>query len=166
MVYAQQQLACVVIAKSTVPAANIGLFAGQSAKNGDRLAIYGGQPLHNASLWSVPKAKLQHIRSLDGGEMLAGHLHGRYDIEHYAKLGHVASFANSLINRKKQNAKFICIRGDMRTHIDINGGEIRQPDTVYLVATRDIRLGDEIFADYARNHKRKFGTVFDDSVEE
>ena len=150
-----------VIAKSTVKAANLGLFTGEPVREGDLLGIYGGQPLLNVSLLEVPMEKLLHIRSIEGGEMLAGHLHGRYDLRHYVSIGHVGSFANSLNDVKMQNAKFVRVEGEQQNHIDLNGVEITQPDTVYLVAKRDLPVGVEVFADYARNHKRKFGIEFD-----
>ena len=163
VVRARPDCACVVVAKSTVPGVKLGLFVGEAVKTGAKLAICGGQPLINVSLLDVPPEILRHIRSIEGGEMMiAGHLHGRYDLDHYVKLGHVASFVNSLSESKLQNAKFSRVRGEQRTHIDINGVEITQPDnrTPYLEATRDIPAGVEIFADYARNHKRKFGVAF------
>ena len=162
IVPARDGLCAVAIAESTVPAAHLGLFAVQFIRSGSRIAIYGGQPLSNAELRNVSKEFLRHIYSLEGGEMLAGHLHGRYDLDHYVTICHLASFANALHpNTKLVNTKLERRKGIPRSHIDINGQEVQQPDTVFLEATRDIAAGEEFFADYARNHIRKLNGVFD-----
>ena len=68
VVQARAGIACVVVAKSTVRAANLGLFTGEAVKSGTRLAICGGQPLINISLLDVPKDNLHHLRSIEGAK--------------------------------------------------------------------------------------------------
>ncbi len=123
------------VRKSTIAGAGKGLFAERTFKKGENIARYGGEILtteeynarYEADAMGAYGVQLDDARVIDARRTDAGV--ARYACDYHG-------------SRKKPNAEYIAD--------DEN-------DEVWIVATRKIKKGDEIFTDYGDEMHRAMG---------
>ena len=136
------------IAPSTIPGAGYGVFAGQPISRNAFITEYGGLLLDNR----VEPTSISHIMSLTmGADVSAYRVDGRpfaqwpFRMVDYVSRHEVMQFMNSSVPRTQQaNAKRVTA-DDMQP--DASNNFLARPRT-FVVATRDIAEGEEIFFSY------------------
>ena len=136
----------VEIRKSTIPHGGNGLFATRSFRSKQIITEYCGTIITRDEAVHIRQQKpsaISHFRSLGYHQVIAGH---RRKEDAPGEGG--ASFANDGCKLKRNNAKLITF--EMRhTH------EMR----VFLVADKDISVGDEILTAYGKDYWKPTGPL-------
>lgn len=114
------------VKESTIKGAGLGLFANEDIYIGENISRYWGN-VTDKSAFDINSVYLLSIGK------------GRY-IDAKDQLDCPARYANDSLNAKTTNAIFI---HTSRTY-------------VYMVATKDIKKGEEIFVDYGKRYWKQF----------
>ena len=122
----------VVVGKSTIPNAGLGLFADCDITEGERIrgASYGGRIMNFNEAKKIPVNAKDYVMAL--------HLNVHVDAkEHF---GYMASYINDTYKTdKSRNCKFLKMSVENRASV---------------VAMRDIKKGEELFAEYGSGYWR------------
>ena len=122
----------VIVGKSTIPNAGLGLFADCDITEGERVrgATYGGRIMNFNDAKKIPIGEKDYVMAL--------HLNVHVDAkEHY---GYMARYINDTYKTdKSRNCKFLKMRIENRASV---------------IAMRDIKRGEELFAEYGSGYWR------------
>lgn len=152
-------LAACEVRESSIPGGGLGLFAAQDIVEGDAITLYGGAVLsHSEGRRLVESDNDTHLCTVSVHfDCLDGRVTDQMTLGGYYAPNHlVGSFVNSIgpdDDKSKRNARFESAYPGFQHP---NGGIASA--TVLIVATRNVRAGDEIFVDYSRSPQGRFFT--------
>ncbi len=151
------RLPCVYVGKSKIPNAGLGLFAGEDIAKCAKCTEYGGEIIsHDTGKKLMETKEDTHCRSLSSHFLVIDgrvRVHEGFTKEWYCKHHKVGPFANCSVNHKHLNSKYVCLDGhpayvqpykNANPKHDLRCGQNR----IFIVATRDIKKGDEIITNY------------------
>ncbi len=131
----EQEAEFLEVRESQIPDSGKGLFLLKEKKKGEIVALFRGEVL------TYEAAELRALRHEDGYfiNMSNGTILDSMPVECFAK------YANDAHGLGKTKFK-------SNTEIQLSG----KPDLVYLIALRDIKVGEEIFTSYGRKYWKNF----------
>jgi hypothetical protein len=162
------RLPSVLVTKSNYEDAGLGLFAGEDIAKCAKCTEYGGEIIsHDTGKKLMETKQDTHCRTLSSHFLVIDgrvRVHEGFTKEWYCKHHKVGPFANSSVNRKHLNSKYVCLDGhpayvqpykNANPKHDLRCGQNR----IFIVATRDIKKGDEIITNYDTGYFKRHNMV-------